>query len=151
MAQDPSITTASVDALIYRNTSGTFGSPTWAVIANVQDLDVSDEVTKANTTSKGANIGTVGVGYRNVAVNFKMVYVKGDAGYTALATAFGSQAAIHLLVLNGGTGTTGATGYNGDWHVTKFNKSEPLDGQVMYDVTLEPAKTTNGVVDYTQS
>lgn len=151
MAQDLSTTTASVDALIYRNTSGTFGSPTWASISNVQDLDVSDEATEANTTSKGANIGVVSLGYRNVAVNFKLVYVKGDAGFSALATAFGSQAAIHCLVINGTTSVSGATGYNGDWNVTKFSKSEPLDGQVMYDVTLKPAKTVNGVVDYTQS
>ena len=78
MAQDLSTTTASVDAAqIYRNTGSTFGSPTWASISNVQDLDVSDEATEANTTSKGANIGVVSLGYRNVAVNFKLVYVKG--------------------------------------------------------------------------
>lgn len=151
MAQDLSITTPSVNALVYRNSGSSFGSPTFTAVAGVQDLDVQDESTEANTTAKGMTIGVVSRGYRNVTVNFKLVYIKGDAGFSALATACKTPQPIHLLVLNGKSDTNGAIGYNGDWEVVKFSKGEPLDGQVTYDVTLKPANTVNRVVDYTVS
>jgi hypothetical protein len=149
MAQDLSSTTLGKDAVLCRSTGSSFASPTWVAIPNVQDLTMTDSRAEANVTGKGEDIGTIDTAYRDIEITFKIVFVKGDAGFSALAGAFHGNTPIQLLTLDGKLATVGATGINADWKITKFDKVEPLDGVVYREVAMKPAKTVNAPAAYT--
>ncbi len=149
MAQDLSVTVPGKDCLVYRSSGASFGSPTWVVIPNIQDLTRSDSRAEANVTGKGDDIGTIDVAYRNIEVTFKIVAVRADSGFAALVAAYAARSPIQLLVLNGPVATVGAKGINADWHITKFDEGQPLDGALTYDVAMKPAKTANAPAVFT--
>ena len=149
MAQDLSSTTPGKTAGLYYSTGASFASPTWVLAAGVQDLTMEDARADSNTTAKGDDIATCDVAYRNVTMSFKLVYILGSAFLVSLAAKYAARSPIQLLTLNGLAATTGATGINADWHIIKLSKSEPLEGNVTYDVELKPAKTTNAPAAYT--
>jgi len=149
MAQDLSITTLGKDATLARNTGSAFGTPTWTAVPHVQDLTRTDARAESNVTGKNEDIATFDTSYRVVKVSFKLVYVKGETALAAFVTAFEANTPLDMLVLNGKLTTVGAYGTHADWKIVKMDESQPLDGNVTYDIEMVPAKTANTPVKVT--
>lgn len=130
------------DATLNRNT-GTFGSPTYNPIDNVQNLSVDATRGEANTSTRGSDVATIATTQKVLAISWDLVYVPSDADFTALETAFNSNVTIELFCCDGPTGTAGNKGWHGDWYMTKFSRKEDLDGVIMYECEAKPAKTAN--------
>jgi len=143
MAQDLATTVPGKDCLVYRSTGASFGSPTWVAISHIQDLTRADQRSRSDVSGKGEDIKTFDVGARAIETSFKLVCVRADASQVIFAAALVARTPIQLLVLNGTTAVNGAKGINADWYIEKFDESQPLDGNLTYDVTIVPAKTAN--------
>ncbi len=143
MAQDLSIVPLGRDASINRSSGASFGSPTWVVIPNIQDVTRQSARAKGDVSTRGFDFKQWVMGQKDVAITFKLVLVRAEAGYTALKTAHDNGTPIQLAVLDGAATTVGATGLNADWHVDEFSEGEPLDDGIKIDVKLCMAKTVN--------
>lgn len=130
------------DATLNRNT-GTFASPTYNAIDNVQNLSYEATRAEANTSTRGSDVATVATAQKSLTISWDMVYVLSDADFTALETAYNTNVVIDLFVCDGPTGTAGNKGWHGDWYITKFSRKEDLEGVIMYECEAKPAKTSN--------
>jgi hypothetical protein len=143
MAQDLSAVPLGRDASINRNTGAAFGTVTWVAIANIQDVTLNSDRAKGDVSVRGVDFKQYVMGQKDVSVSFSLVFVRADAGYTALLGAHVAGTPIQLAVLDGPAATAGSYGLNADWHVNKFARGEPVDDGIKFDVELCMAKTVN--------
>ncbi len=121
----------------YRN-SGTYGSPTWVLILNCGDLDVTDAHDKVEVPlRKNSGWKLYIAGDTDFGIAFKMLYDPADTSQSALRTAYRSKAAIELLLLDGPVATAGSSGIRGTFQIFKFPRQEPL-GPMMVEVEAAP-------------
>jgi len=79
---------------------------------------------------------------RSLEVSLKIPLDPTDAGYQQLATSYLAGTTFAAAFLTDAKAVSGAEGPVGDFCVTKFDRNEPLDGEVEVDVTLKLAKFT---------
>lgn len=132
------------DAKLYRNT-GTYGTPTYAEVENVQDLNLNVSTSEGDVTTRGnassgfrAKIPVLSDGE----ISFKMIYDQSDADFTAIQTAFQNKSTIEFFVLDGATGTSGTKGLRATCCVFNFSQAQPLENAITVDVVLKPTYAT---------
>ena len=127
------------DAVAYFNaTAGTLLSGMSSLLDGVRDIQLGMGSGTAKTTTRASGgweteLPTL----RNLEVSLKIPLDVANAGYQALALAFTTGASIAAAFLTDAKIVTGAEGPVGDFTVTKFDRNEPLDGEVEVDVTLK--------------
>ena len=65
-----------------------------------------------------------------------------DAGFTALQEAWANSDEIAIAAMDGDIATSGSQGLAGNFTVTNFSRSEPLEEAVTVSVTLKPSSYT---------
>jgi hypothetical protein len=113
------------------------------VVGNVRDLDMPMTKTLADVTTRDndgwvAQVGTL----KNGDVTFQMMYKPGDTNFMALWSAFLSDAAVAMAVLDGDKATSGTRGFWADFVVSAFGKTENLVEGQQVDVTLTVTDST---------
>ncbi len=110
-------------------------------ITNVKDVTLNLEAGEADVTTR-ANGGWRGTAatLRDCTVEFEMLYEPGNTQYEAMKTAFLSSGTVALAALTGEKATSGSEGPRGDFSITNFSRSEPLEEGVMVSVTAKLAK-----------
>lgn len=71
---------------------------------------------------------------------FEIPHDPEDAGYKALRAAFINTTGIAMAIMTGRKGTAGNEGPSGDFAITNFSRSEPIDGAIMINVTAKLTK-----------
>lgn len=132
-----------MDAKLYRNT-GTYASPTWNEVKNVKDVTLNLEAGEADVTTRGnagwrANIATL----KDASLEFEMVWDTADDDFTAIRTAFLTNAAIEFAVLDGPVATSGSQGLRASMAITNFSRAEPLEEAIKVSVTAKPTYAAN--------
>ena len=132
-----------LDAKLYRNTA-TYASPTWNEVKNVKDVTLNLEAGSADVTTRGnggwrANIATL----KDASLEFEMVWDTADDDFTAIRTAFLTNAAIEFAVLDGPVATSGSQGLRASMAITNFSRAEPLEEAIKVSVTAKPTYATN--------
>ena len=132
-----------MDAKLYRNT-GSYGSPVWNEVKNVKDVTLNLEAGSADVTTRGnagwrANIATL----KDASLEFEMVWDTADDDFTAIRTAFLTNAAIEFAVLDGPVATSGSQGLRASMAITNFSRAEPLEEAIKVSVTAKPTYATN--------
>lgn len=132
-----------MDAKLYRNT-GSYGSPVWNEVKNVKDVTLNLEAGEADVTTRGnggwrANIATL----KDASIEFEMVWDTADDDFTAIRTAFLTNAAIEFAVLDGPVATSGSQGLRASMAITNFSRAEPLEEAIKVSVTAKPTYATN--------
>jgi TP901-1 family phage major tail protein len=122
-----------IKAKIFYGAAGTTGVPT-SELTNVTDVTVTLDAGEADVTSRDndgfrAMIG----GLKECSIEFEMLYLPGDPGLAAIKNAWITGDQIHIAALTG----TGGEGPVGDFSVTSFARSEPLEEAIKYSVTLK--------------
>jgi hypothetical protein len=110
-------------------------------ITNIKSLDVSFSMDKTDISSRGTG------GWKNQAttlkdatVSFQMVWKPADAGFTAMFTAWNTNAEIAFFALDGiKTAASGSQGPAGNWMVSSFKRNEGLTEAVTVDIELTPS------------
>jgi len=132
-----------LDAKLYRNT-GNYAAPAWNEVKNVKDLTLNLEAGEADVSTRGnggwrANIATL----KDASLEFEMVWDTADADFTALRTAFLTNAPIEFAVLDGASNASGAQGLRASMAITNFSRSEPLEEAIKVSVTAKPTYSAN--------
>lgn len=132
-----------LNARLYRNT-GTYSSPVWNEVRNVKDLTLSLEAGEADVSTRGnggwrANIATL----KDASLEFEMVWDAADDDFTAIRTAFLTNAPIEFAVLDGASTASGSQGLRATMAITNFSRNEPLEEAITVNVTAKPTYSDN--------
>jgi hypothetical protein len=120
-----------MDAKLYY---GTAGATAATLLTNVTDVTLTLEAGSADITTRAnsgwrAKVATL----KEATLEFEMVWDSTDSGFTAVRTAFLDSSTIALLALDKVSGQ----GPDGDWAITSFSRSEPLEEAIKAKVTAE--------------
>jgi hypothetical protein len=139
------------DCKLYINT-GTYGSPTWAVVDLVKDITVADSRAEGDSTVRGYDLTSVTPGMRTLQVSGEIKYDAADTAFDALYDAYVAdpQAVIGCLILDGPIATAGKKGKRFDAYVTQWGDNEPLNQVKTVPFTLSATTdAAHGVEAYT--
>jgi len=130
-----------MNAKIYQSPSGGGGAlATLTEMANVKDVTLTLNAGEADVTTR-ANQGwrATAPTLRECTAEFEMLWKPGDAGFDAIKTAYLSIDTVRLAVLTGARDAAGTEGPVGDFSITNFSRSEPLEEGVTVSVTAKLA------------
>lgn len=118
---------------------GTAGTRATSEMVNVKDVTLNLEKGEADVTTRGndgwrATVATL----KNGSVEFSMLWDTEDQGFSAIKTAYFSDTAIALTILDGENGE----GLDADFTVTNFSRNEPLEEAITVSVTVKPTYST---------
>lgn len=128
-----------MNAKIYQGTAGA-ELAALTEMANVKDVTLNLESGEADVTTR-ANQGwrATAPTLRECTAEFEMLWKPGDAGFEAVKTAFLSAGTLRLAVLTGDLDAADSEGPVGDFSITNFSRSEPLEEGVTVSVTAKLA------------
>lgn len=130
------------DAKLYRNT-GTHASPSWNLIENCRDLSLGDSMTEVDVSARdGGGFNLTDVALQALELSFQMIGDYSDADFVAFQTAYYARTPLLLATCSGLIATSGTQGVKMPVKITKFEKSEELDGVTMFDITIKPTRVT---------
>ena len=118
---------------VYHGEAGSTGVPT-GELSNVTDVTITLDASEADVTTRD-NDGfraTIG-GLKECTIEFDMLYLPKDAGFKAIKEAWLKSQQIHLAALTSEKGE----GPVGDFAITGFSRSEPLEEAIKYSVTAK--------------
>ncbi len=134
---------------LYYN-SGSYASPTWVLIDNVGDIDVTLESNEVPLNLRsGGGYEMFVAGLIKYGLGFKMMYDPADTAQTALRTAYFARTGVEFLVLDGPSGTAGSAGMRAMMGVFKMPRTEEINGVMMADIALKPTYSANAPAPYT--
>lgn len=109
-------------------------------MGNVKDVTLTLEAGETDISTRG-NSGwrATAPTLRECTVEFEMLWKPGDAGFEAVKTAFLSAGTLRLAVLTGDLDAADSEGPVGDFSITNFSRSEPLEEGVTVSVTAKLA------------
>lgn len=110
-------------------------------MSNVKDVTLTLEAGEADVTTR-ANSGwrATAPTLRECTAEFEMMWKPGDAGFDAIKDAFLASSTLRLAILTGEKATPGSEGPLGNFSITNFSRSEPLEEGVTVSVTAKLAK-----------
>jgi len=132
------------NAKLYRQTSGTRAAwpgtgaaPNLDEVPNVRDLKLSEDTAVADVSTRGGGGYTQEVAaLKHVGATWQMVYDPSDADFTAIQTAYRTNAVIALAILDGTAATVGTQGMWFDAMITKFEMTQELTNAIVVDVEV---------------
>lgn len=107
-------------------------------LTNVRDVTINHETGEADVTTRG-NQGwrATAATLRECSVEFEMVWKPGDTGFEAIKNAWLNSSEISLAVLSGDPDDSEAEGPVGNFSITNFSRSEPLEEAITVSVTAK--------------
>ncbi len=133
----------------YRNT-GTFASPTWVEINNVQNLKIGSSRTKAAAPTRASIYNKSLVGQLDLVISFQMPRDVSDTDFTTLRTAFLAGTTVGFAYAAGAIATPTTRYVKLECKIVKMDEDEPLDAACMVDVELVvAADSTNDPTEAT--
>ncbi len=132
-----------MSAKLYFKTGGVAAAGAWTELTNVKDVTLSLETGEADVTTR-ANAGwkaTVAT-LKEGSVEWEMIWNTGDSGFSAVKTAFFSNAAIGLAIMDGDVTASGSQGLQADFSITQFSREEPLEEAIKVKVQAKVTYST---------
>ena len=121
-----------------------------ASLGDWTELDILTDVTLNLTTGEAdittrANNGWKGTAatLKDGSIDFEIVYKADDAGFEKLETAWDTKAEVAIAAMDGDITVVGKRGLTGNFTVTNFTRTEPLEEAIKYAVTLKPSSYTD--------
>jgi len=122
-----------IKAKMYHGVAGSTGVPT-TELTNVTDVTVTLDASEADVTTRDNDgFRATIAGLKECTIEFDMLYLANDPGFTAIKNAWLSSGQIHLAALASANGE----GPVGDFSITGFSRSEPLEEAIKYSVTAK--------------
>jgi hypothetical protein len=118
---------------LYHGPGGSTGVPT-TELSNVKDVTLTLDAAEADVTTRANNgFRAVVSGLKECSIEFEMQYKPSDPGFKAIREAWYTGDPIHLAALTSEKGE----GPVGDFSITGFSRSEPLEESIKYSVTAK--------------
>ena len=123
-----------MEAKLLFKAGGQGGAGAWTELTNAKDVTLNLESGEADVTTRAndgwrATVATL----KEASVEFEMVWDTADAGFTAIKTAFFTNAPIGLQILDGAAGQ----GLQADFSITNFSRKEALEEAITVSVTAK--------------
>lgn len=131
-----------LDMYLYYN-SGSYGSPTWALVSNCQDLKRPDEFAEAIVSRRAVPVEQVEPTIRKMQFEWSMVNDATDTAFAALKTRYLAKTLTELSLADGPIATTGTIYLRVETKLFQFGGDEPLDGAAIYNVLAKPCYSSN--------
>jgi len=114
-------------------------------IANIKDVTVSLEAGEADVTTRG-NSGwrATAPTLRECTAEFEMLWKPADASFVAIKNAFLNGTTLAMAFLSGEQSSAGE-GPLGNFAITNFTRSEPLEEGMTVSVTAKLSKFTQWI------
>ena len=119
-------------------TPETLNPSTLTELGNVKDVTLNMEAGEADITTR-ANSGwrATAPTLRECTAEFEMVWKPGDLGFDAVKTAFLASGEMSLAILTDAHATVGSEGPVGNFTITNFSRSEPLEEAITVSITAK--------------
>lgn len=135
--------TIGLDCVLSRNT-GTYSSPTASPMTSVQEVSVDLEYNVAILKSRASTWEKAIPGLAKGPISVKFLRNNADADQIALLAAFVAKTMVGLIFADGVFATTGTVYQKGEYIVTSWKPSEPLEEGTTIDAVFMPyGKSTN--------
>ena len=131
-----------LDMTLYRNT-GTFATPTWVLVDNVQDLKMGSQMGEAELNSRKSKLVQKEPTLDEYVFNWGMIKDETDTNYTALRTAKDARTLVEFAFANGPIATSGTSYFRIETKIFGWDDDRPLTGGVGTSVTAKPCKSNN--------
>lgn len=129
-----------MNAKLYQGAAGT-ALNALSEMSNVKDVTVTLEAGEADVTTRG-NSGwrATATTLRACTIEFEMLWLASDAGFTAMRQAYLNSTKVRLAALTGAKDAAGSEGPMGDFTVSSFSRKESLEEGITVSVTAKLAK-----------
>ena len=132
-----------LDCKLYYN-AGTYGSPSWTLIANVKDVTLSVEATDITVANRSASGWSESIqGLKAATISFQIDWDTSAAGFTNVRDAFLNGTEIEIASMDGAIATSGSQGLRATMIVLSFTRNEGLEDIVTADVSIRPTPNAN--------
>lgn len=130
-----------LDLYLYRNT-GSYGSPTWALITNCRDFELGLTRTRIDSSTRAVAVATKVPGLIEMKPKWQMIYDYSDAALIAIYASFYATsptgAQIEFAFSDGAVGGSNIRYIRAICCVFDVSEPAPLDGLGMVNVEVEP-------------
>ena len=121
---------------IFYGAAGTSGIPN-GELSNVTDVTITLDASEADVSTRDNDgFRAVIAGLKECTIEFDMLCLPNDPGLKAIKEAWLKAEQIHLAALTSAKGE----GPVGDFAITGFSRSEPLEEAIKYSVTAKLAQ-----------
>ena len=128
-----------LDMYLYYNT-GTFASPTWVLIDNVDDLKRQRTRAEADLSSRKSDELQREPTLADVSFSWGMINDETDTAFTAIRTAEEARTLIEFAFANQPIATTGCVYARRELKIFEFSEDQPLKDGVKTQITAKPCK-----------
>lgn len=129
-----------LNAKMYYQSGGSYGSPTWVEIDCVSDLKVDPVYDTVEIPTRASKVKKMGKTLVGVTISGTLKASLTNAPYLAVYAAFlGQTTELDILVLNGSNSTNGAHGFRGPMFVTKAGEDQGTTAGIKTEIELVPA------------
>jgi len=127
-----------MNAVAYYGTAGETDPTNLTALTNVRDVNLNFETGEADVTTR-ANSGwrATAATLKECTAEFEMVWKPGDAGFEALRNAWLNSTELAMAFLDDAYDASQAEGPVGDFTITNFSRSEPLEEAIIVNVTAK--------------
>lgn len=119
---------------LYAGAAGT-AAASLTEVTIARDVTVNHSAGTADMSTRGKKYRVQDVTLNELTIDFELLYEEGDAQYELIRDAYHAQDPIALAALSGPVATTGSEGPYGDFKITNFSRSEPLEDGATISVT----------------
>lgn len=130
------------DCKLYRN-SGSYASPTWNLIDNVEDLSMPMSKGAGEFKTRGRKFILKRGAKIDAGVEFTLVVDKGDDDLSVLRDAFLNGTVLEFAIMDEAIATVGAEGLRLACEVLEFPIDQPLEDKQSVAVKLAPGISDN--------
>lgn len=131
-----------INCKLYRNT-GTYGSPTWTAIDDINDCTVNSAWDFADASTRASRLKSMMKTQMDLNITGKVRVSLTGTAYLALAAAHIADSVIDFLVLDGTNATDGVTGYRFDGQVAFDSEDQSLGAVEFQDFKIVPSPSAN--------
>jgi hypothetical protein len=118
---------------------GTHAAPQWKRAKVLHDLTLAVSKNEVQVKNKGSRWVKYLSALNDAPLDVEVDWAPGDEVFDALQEAFWTDEVLEFVVLDGGIKKAGAQGLRAGFTVTKFERSEPLEDQMIANVSLRLA------------
>jgi hypothetical protein len=122
----------------YFNT-GTHDAPVWVRAKILHDLTLAVSKGEVQVKNKGSRWVKYLSALNDAPLDVEVDWQPDDPVFDALQDAFWTDEVLEFVILDGGIKKAGAQGLRAGFVVTKFERSEPLEDQMLANVSLRLA------------
>ena len=130
---------AGSDSKLYFCVAGIGGVPSWTEMTKARDATLTLSKKEADASHRGAGKWVITKGHlKDAQIEFEYIWDTSDAAFLVLRASFVNGTSLGIACMDDEIDHALSEGLWADCEVMKFDRKEPLDGNVVVSVTLKP-------------